>query len=129
MKVTGLKIETFRGEKHAFDKQYKSSEVLTSKQVLQDSFLLDLLLMVTSIFEDGTSIRLNPVLDFGDDYESIWDKLIDHAVIIDLLTLIKEGKKIPAIKLVRTCTGLDLKQAKSFIDSKWLLEKWKCSIV
>jgi len=41
----------------------------------------------------------------------------------ELLSLLRRGQKIAAIRHVRNCSGVGLREAKYFVESAWLLEK------
>lgn len=57
-----------------------------------------------------------------DSHERTWNRLNigEHA---KLLKLLRDGRKVMAIKHVRASLWMDLKEVKVFVESEWLLKK------
>lgn len=53
------------------------------------------------------------------DFDDMWE-MIDLSSGLELMKLLRDGKKISAIKLIREQTGVSLKEAKAFVDSNWI---------
>lgn len=68
--------------------------------------------------ETGDSIQVHVATSA--EFENLWNDLEPEAK-AEFKGLLLEGKKISAIKVIRRELGLDLKTAKRFVDSGWLI--------
>lgn len=83
--------------------------------------------MTTDVINDVRTLCDNVLLnDFDAERRKVALRLVKHicgtvlphpAVVSEALDLARRGKKIAAIKLVRTDTGCGLKDAKDFVEA------------
>lgn len=95
-----------------FDSMYKTR--------LKKSFLTTLISSLEEV-DKGATITIQPMLNFDDEYEAAWAN-INYASQLRIHELLRENKRIGAIKAIREETGWDLKKAKALIDSGYI---WK----
>ena len=115
MQVTGLQLVSSCG--HTRD-VFSTSQVFDG-QKLKPEFEEILINSIEQVFHTKVPLTLRPVIDWTEDYEDMWEK-IDLPSGLEIMKLLRDGKKISAIKLVREQTRTGLKEAKRFIDSEWL---------
>ena len=115
MQVTGLQL-VYAG--HHSREVFSTSQVFDG-QKLKPDFERILIDALEQVFQTNVPMTIRPVIDWTEDYEDMWDK-IDLPSGIGIMRLLKEGKRISAIKLVREQTGVGLKEGKRFVDSEWL---------
>ena len=112
MKVTGLQIVSN-------DRTSFSLQDIFDGEKLRPEFERVLVRALERVTDTTTPLTIRPVIDWTEDYDDMWDK-IGLSEGIEIMRLLKEGKKISAIKLVREQAGVGLKEGKRFVDSDWL---------
>ncbi len=126
MKVTGLVISTlFTGDTNPIESRRNIDNVFADDAIVptfEETFLLELTRNLIALKNEGAIVTIVPVIDYSDEDWSIWERL-DNRSRHTVLTLLEEGRKIGAIKEVRTQTDLGLKEAKRFIDGEFIAKK------
>ena len=95
-----------------FDKMYRTGQ--------EKSFLTTLLRSLEEV-DKGATITITPVFNFDDEYEAAWGGMC-RASQLRIHELLRENKRIGAIRAIREETGWDIKKAARLIDSEWI---WK----
>jgi len=117
MKVTGFTIKVMDKEDH-FDMKDVFEEGLS----LKHNFQCDLIQSLTAMCNTGAHILIEPDIDYSDEWKSMWGSLKDCQK-TEILGLMKTGHFIAAVRCLRGHTGMELKDAKAFVDSWWLRRK------
>lgn len=121
MKVESVEIKVLHTDeieattsRFGFDEMYRTGQE-------GDSFLTTLMRSLEEV-DKGATVTIQPIIKFDDDYQEAWAG-ISYTSKLRIRELLREGKKIGAIKLFRSETGWGLKEAKAVIDSEWIWEK------
>jgi len=124
MKVTGVdvKVLPFLSSSATTSVRYDYDEMYRTGQK-KDSFLTTVMDSLKEL-DNGATVIIKPLLNFDSEYESNW-YLVSHTAQHEILSLMADGKKIQAIKLLRKETGIGLKEGKGMMDSGWLWGKVK----
>jgi ribosomal protein L7/L12 len=126
MKITGLVISTlFTSDTKAIESRCNIDNVFVDDAIrptFKETFLLELTRNLIALKDQGATITIVPVINYSDEDWDIWEQLNNDSR-YTVLTFLKNRQKIHAIREVRAQTGLDLREAKRFIGSKWVLEK------
>lgn len=126
MKVTGLVISTlFTGDTKAIESRCSADKIFADDAIMptfNETFLVELTRNLIALKDQGATITIVPVISYSDEDWSIWEQLNNDSR-YTVLALLKDGRKINAIKEVRAQMGLGLKEAKRFIDSEFIAKK------
>lgn len=126
MKVTGLVISTlFTGDTNAIDSRCNIDNVFADDAIVptfNETFLVELTRNLIALKDQGATITIVPMISYSEEDWSIWEQLNNDSR-YTVLALLKDGRKINAIKEVRAQMGLGLKEAKRFIDSEFIAKK------
>jgi hypothetical protein len=115
MQVTGLQVVS----SGARTREVFSISQIFDGEKLKPDFEKVLIDSLEQVFQTSVPLTLRPVIDWTEDFDDMWDK-IGLREGVEIMTLLRDGKKVSAIKLVRQQTGVGLKEGKRFVDSKWL---------
>ncbi|QSW21420.1 ribosomal protein L7/L12 [Clostridium gasigenes] len=129
--IKKYRIVTGLGLKEA--KDYVDSLNKFDQSAVSDTMLENIDVELKNLIEEGKKIKaikryrivtglgLKEAKDYVDSLSKSNKIVISDAVVenidVELKNLIKEGKKIKAIKKYRIVTGLGLKEAKDYVDS------------